>query len=101
MPRENKTADWYVHQPEERTSGLCFHQGPILSPSQAKFYVIGSSIDFMVELYGEFGCVRWATAVDLVMRYGPLRGMKPHSIKSVVISALWAIAQDLVMRYGL
>jgi hypothetical protein len=28
---------------------------------------------------GGFGCALWATAADLVMRYGPLRGMKPYS----------------------
>jgi hypothetical protein len=48
---------------------------------------------------GGFGSTLWATAADLVMRYGPLHGMKPYS-KNVLISALWVIAQDLVMPYG-
>jgi hypothetical protein len=38
--------------------------------------------------------------VDLVMRYGPLRGKKPYSKNLVLISALWALAQGLVIRYG-
>ncbi len=52
----------------------------------------------------------WATAADLVMRYGPLRGMKPY-IKICIDffymghstgfgNMLWAIAQGLVIRYG-
>jgi hypothetical protein len=42
----------------------------------------------------------WATAADLVMRYGPLLGNEVVQEKSVLIFALWAIVQDLVMRYG-
>jgi hypothetical protein len=54
----------------------------------------------------------WATAADLVMRYGPLQGMKPYSKKKICIEfcamghsagfsyALWPIAQGLVIRYG-
>jgi hypothetical protein len=51
--------------------------------------------------YGEFGYALWATAADLVMRYGPLRGMKLYSKNYIDIYALWAIAQDLVLRYWL
>ncbi len=29
--------------------------------------------------YSEFGYVLWVTAADLVICYGPLRGMKPYS----------------------
>jgi hypothetical protein len=51
-----------------------------------------------------------ATAVDLVMRYGPLHGMKLYSKicddfcamghSTGFVYALWPIAQDLVMRFG-
>jgi hypothetical protein len=58
----------------------------------------------------EFGYTLQATAMDLVIRYGPLSGMKlivkickdfrtmAHSAR--ISYALWAIAHDLVMRYG-
>jgi hypothetical protein len=70
---------------------------------------------------GEFGCTQWATAANLVLRYGPLRRIwlcaaglcgrfgyrlratarnKALQLKSVTISVLWAITQDLIMRYG-
>jgi hypothetical protein len=70
---------------------------------------------------GEFFYALWATAVNLVARYGLLRRIWLYAMghcgrfgyalwatarneavqyKSAVISALWAIAQDLVMRYG-
>ncbi len=49
--------------------------------------------------YGQFGCAQWATAADLVIRYGPLRGIK-RTVKSVLIFVIWPIAQDLVMRMG-
>ncbi len=49
---------------------------------------------------GELGHASWATAGNLVMPSGPLRGMKPYT-KNVTISSLWAIVQDLVMPYGL
>jgi hypothetical protein len=69
----------------------------------------------------EFFYALWATKVNLVVRYGPLRRIwlcamgrcsgfgyglwatarnKAVGYKSVVISALWAIAPDLVIRYG-
>jgi hypothetical protein len=59
---------------------------------------------------GEFGYTLWATVADLVMRYGPLRGMKllvkicsdfcamGHSAEFGY--ALWAIAQGLIFRNG-
>jgi hypothetical protein len=60
--------------------------------------------------YGQFGCAQWATAADLIMRYGPLRGMNPYNKICIVFCAmghsagfsyaLWAIAQGLVIRYG-
>jgi hypothetical protein len=72
---------------------------------------------------GEFGCAHWATAADLVIRYGPrptaadlvirygpLREMKPYSKICIGFLAmghsagfgyaLWAIAYGLVIRYG-
>jgi hypothetical protein len=63
----------------------------------------------------------WATASDLVLHYGPLRGMKPYSenlywfllygpLRKIWFCTmghstgfgypLWAIAKDLVKRYG-
>jgi hypothetical protein len=39
----------------------------------------------------EFFYALWATAVNLVVRYGPLRQIG---------YTLWATAADLVMRYG-
>ncbi len=60
--------------------------------------------------YGRFGSMLWATAVDLVMRYGPLRGVKPYSkicIDFCIMGhsagfgyPLWAVAKDLVMSSG-
>jgi hypothetical protein len=75
---------------------------------------------------GKFFYALWATTVNLIVRYGPLRrvwfggfGSTPwalrriwlcamghyaewsHTVKkSVLISALWTIAQDLAIRYG-
>jgi hypothetical protein len=59
---------------------------------------------------GGFGFTLWAIAADLVMRYGPLRGMKPYSKICIDYCtmghsvgfgyALWAIAQGLVICYG-
>jgi hypothetical protein len=59
---------------------------------------------------GGFGHTLRTTAADLVMRYGPLRGMKPYSKICIDFCAmghstgfgylLWAIAKDLVKRYG-
>jgi hypothetical protein len=59
---------------------------------------------------GIFGCMLWATAADLVMRYGPLRGTKLYSKICIDFCAmgnstgfgyaLQAMAQGLVMRYG-
>jgi hypothetical protein len=67
--------------------------------------------------YGGFGSTLWATTADLVMRYGPLRGMKKYSknmylflrygpLRRIWLCAighsagfgypLWAIAKDLV-----
>jgi hypothetical protein len=34
--------------------------------------------------YGRFGYTPWATAVELVMRYGPLHGIKLHSKKKTL-----------------
>jgi hypothetical protein len=72
--------------------------------------------------YGEFGCALWASTVDLVtymlwataanfvMRYGPLRRMKPYSKicddfctmghSTGFGYGLWAIVQGLVIHYG-
>jgi hypothetical protein len=57
---------------------------------------------------GGFGYTLWATAADLVMRYGLLRRMRPYrknlsalwGISAGFGYALWAIAQDLGIRYG-
>jgi hypothetical protein len=54
---------------------------------------------------GGFGYTLWATAANLVMRYGPMREMKPYSRICIDFCAgfgyaLWAKAQDLVIRYG-
>jgi hypothetical protein len=72
-------------------------------------------------LCGKFGYAGRATEADLVIRYGPLRGMKQYSENlyrfqccgpscriclcalshnAVFGYALWAVGQDLVMRYG-
>jgi hypothetical protein len=49
----------------------------------------------------EFDYMLWATATDLVMRYGPLHRMKRRiKICDNFALTLWAIAQDLVIRYG-
>jgi hypothetical protein len=74
-----------------------------------------------VGYYGEFGRALWATAADLVKRYGPLQriwlcamGHCTEESRTVTIRidfcamghsagfgyALWAIAQGLVIRYG-
>ncbi len=59
---------------------------------------------------GEFGYMLWATAANLVIRYGPPRRdwlcvmatarNEVVQLKSVTVSILWAIAQDLVCLLG-
>jgi apolipoprotein N-acyltransferase len=55
---------------------------------------------------GEFGSAPGATVTDLVIRYGPLHGMKQCSknlyrfLRCGFGYVLWAITQYLVMRYG-
>ncbi len=70
---------------------------------------------------GKFGYTLWATAGDLVMHYGPLRGMRSYSknlwrflhygpLRKIWLCAmghspgfgypLWAVAKDLVKGYG-
>jgi hypothetical protein len=46
---------------------------------------------------GKFGCAQWATAANLVIRYGPLRQILLCAMGHF---ALWAIAQDLVGAMG-
>jgi hypothetical protein len=49
-------------------------------------------------LCGEFGYMLWATAADLVMRYGPLRGMKPYSKDLIDFCAM---GHSTIFGYGL
>jgi hypothetical protein len=59
----------------------------------------------------QIGYMLWATAADLVMHYGPLRGMKEYSKICIDFCAmgnsagfgylLWAIGQDLVTLWAL
>jgi hypothetical protein len=70
---------------------------------------------------GKFGFALRAATADLVIRYGPLRGMKQYNENlyrflrcgpsrriwlcttghnAVFGFALWAVAQHLVLRYG-
>ncbi len=61
---------------------------------------------------GGFGYTLRASLTDLVMRYGPLRGMKPYSkiCIDILLCALghsagfgyplWAVEKDLVKHYG-
>jgi hypothetical protein len=61
---------------------------------------------------GKFGYKLWATVADLVMRYGPLHGMRSYSTVKICDNfcamghnagfgyPLWAVKKDLVKRYG-
>ncbi len=49
-----------------------------------------------------FGYALWATAINLVIRYGPLRQISLYAMGHCdrFGNALWATAINLVIRYG-